>query len=56
MPCNPRLRLRTSGVLASPHSSEAKVKSTRPPTKTRLRPIRSLSEPAVSRMAASVRA
>ena len=56
MPCSPRARLSVSGVPASPHSTEATVKITRPITNTSLRPTRSASEPPVSRSAASVSA
>ena len=56
MPCSARARLRTSGVPASAHSSEATVKITIPITKIRRRPNRSASEPPVSSSAASVSA
>ena len=54
MPCSPRARLSRVGSLAMPQRNEAKVKMPKPIVKTRRRPSRSPSEPAVSRKAASI--
>ena len=56
IPCTPRARISQSGDCAAPHSAEAPVKSTIATRKTRLRPSRSPSEPALSIVAASVSA
>ena len=53
-PCSPRARLSRVGSLEMPQRNEAKVKMPKPIVKTRRRPIRSPSEPAVSRKAARV--
>ena len=53
IPCRPRARLRKVGSGASAQSSEAAEKIASPATKTRRRPSRSASEPAVSTSAAS---
>ena len=52
-PCRPRARFSNVGVPAAAHRTDAAVKSTRPAVKTRRRPRRSASAPAVSRNAAS---
>jgi hypothetical protein len=54
MPCTPRSRLSAVDEFASPQPSEARLKMARPTTNTRRRPSRSPSEPAVSRVAASI--
>ncbi len=54
MPCSPRARLSRVGSLEMPQRNEAKVKIPKPIVKTRRRPSRSPSEPAVSRKAASI--
>ena len=51
-PCPARASVRNRGLGASPHSSEPVVKIATPTAKTRRRPSRSASEPAVSRSAA----
>ena len=56
MPCAPRARISQSGDCAAPQSAEAAVKSAIATRKTRLRPSRSPSEPALSIVAASVSA
>jgi hypothetical protein len=56
MPCRPRARLSRVGSPAIPQRNEAKVKMPKPIVKTRRRPSRSPSEPAVSRKAARVSA
>ena len=53
-PCSPRARLSRVGSPAIPQRNEAKVKIPKPIEKTRRRPSRSPSEPAVSRKAARV--
>src|SRR5271154_4196219 len=53
-PCTARARFSASGLPARPQTAEEAVKTTRPAVNTRLRPIRSATEPAVSRNAASV--
>src|SRR5215208_565536 len=53
-PWRPRARLRRVALGEIPHRNEATVKIKKPNVKTRRRPIRSASEPAVSRNAASV--
>ena len=53
-PWKPRARLSTVGEPASPQSSEARLNRTRPMAKTRRRPNRSASEPAVSSTDASI--
>ena len=53
IPCTPRARISQSGDCAAPQRAEASVKSAIPPRKTRLRPSRSPSEPALSSVAAS---
>ena len=56
VPCTARARLSISGVLDRPQTAEEAVNTNRPVTNTRLRPIRSATEPEVSRNAASVSA
>ena len=56
VPCTARARLSISGVVDRPQTAEALVNTTRPATNTRLRPIRSATEPEVRRNAASVSA
>src|SRR5207249_1239842 len=56
IPCEARARIRKSGELAAPQRAEAAVNRTTPPTKTRLRPSRSASEPALRTQVASARA
>src|SRR5213596_1925714 len=51
-----RARIRKSGDVASPQRSEAAVKSASPRVKTRFRPSRSASEPALSTQVASASA
>ena len=53
-PWKPRARLSGVGEPARPQSSEATVKRTRPMMKTRLRPKRSASDPAVRSTDASI--
>ena len=53
-PCRPRARLSRVGSPEMPQRKEAKVKIPKPIEKTRRRPSRSPSEPAVSRKAARV--
>ena len=55
-PWTPRETLSIVADWASPHASEAAVKATSPVVKTRRRPTRSETAPAVSRNAASVSA
>ena len=54
VPCTARARLSISGVVDSPHTAEEIVNTNRPVANTRLRPIRSATDPEVSRNAASV--
>ena len=56
IPWAPRARISQSGDWAAPQSAEASVKSAIATRKTRLRPSRSPSEPALSIVAASVSA
>ena len=56
IPCTARARFSISGVVERPQTAEEAVKTTRPATNTRRRPIRSATAPAVSRKAASVSA
>ena len=56
MPWTPRDRFRISGVEAAPQTADAAVKSTTPEMKTRFRPSRSPSEPAISTTVASMSA
>ena len=56
MPWAPRARISQSGDCAAPQSAEAPVNSAIATRKTRLRPSRSPSEPAVSMDAARVSA
>ncbi len=56
VPCTARARFSISGVVESPQTAEAPVKTKSPAMKTRLRPIRSETAPEVSRKAARVRA
>ena len=53
-PWKPRARLSTVGVPESPQSSDARLNRARPMAKTRRRPKRSASEPAVSSTEASI--
>ena len=53
MPWPPRAMARKSEPVATPQSSEPAVKMTIPVAKSRRRPYRSASDPAVSRNAAS---
>ena len=53
-PCRPRARFSRVGSPAIPQRNEAKVKIANPIVKTRRRPSRSPSEPAVSRNEASI--
>jgi hypothetical protein len=55
-PCTPRPTFSRSMFPASPQASDATVKTARPETKIRLRPMRSATDPAVTRNAARVRA
>ena len=55
-PCTARARLSISGVVESPQTAEEAVNTISPSVNTRRRPIRSATEPAVSRKAASVSA
>ncbi len=55
-PCTPRETISQSGVVAAPQKAEASVNSAIPLRKTRLRPSRSPSEPALSIMHARVSA
>ena len=54
IPCKPRAKLSRVGSPAIPQRKDAKVKMPRPSEKTRLRPSRSPSDPAVSRKTASI--
>ena len=45
VPCTARARFSISGELDRPQTAEATVNTTRPATNTRLRPIRSATEP-----------
>ena len=56
IPCSARARIRNSGSLAAPQRADAAVKITIPVTKTRLRPKRSATDPAVSVQVASASA
>ena len=56
MPCAPRARISQSGDCAAPQSAEAAVNIAIATRKTRLRPLRSPSDPAVSIVAARVSA
>ena len=56
IPCTPRAMIRKSESLASPQAAEATVKRTIPITKSRFRPNRSASEPAVRTQVASASA
>ena len=56
IPCAPRATISQVGDCAAPHRAEARVKSAIPERKTRLRPSRSPSEPALSNVAARVSA
>src|SRR6202453_6706 len=56
VPWTARARFSISGEVDRPHTAEAPENTTRPARNTRLRPIRSATEPAVSRKAASVSA
>jgi hypothetical protein len=56
IPCTPRARINQSGELAAPQSAEAAVKIAIATRKTRFRPIRSPSEPALRSVVASVSA
>ena len=55
-PWRPRARLRKRGVVAEPQRAEARVKTTTPAMKTRLRPSQSPSVPAFSVQVARRRA
>ncbi len=55
-PCTARARLSISGVVDKPQMAEEAVNTISPSTNTRRRPIRSATDPAVSRKAASVSA
>ena len=55
-PWTPRAMIRKSGSLASPQAAEATVNNVTPRRKTRLRPKRSASEPAVRTQVASASA
>src|SRR5665213_452074 len=48
MPCNARDQMSMGAFVATPHSSEASVKTAKPPTKTCLRPKRSADDPHTS--------
>ena len=54
IPCAPRARFRNRGLEAAPQAAEATVNRTTPVRKTRLRPSRSPSEPALRTTVASV--
>ena len=56
MPWKARARVSCSTVWAAPHAVDPTVKTTSPMTKTRRRPKRSASDPAVSSRAARLRA
>ena len=56
VPWTARARLSISGVVDRPQTAEAIVNTNRPAMNTRLRPIRSATEPEVSRKVASVSA
>ena len=56
IPCAPRATISHSGEVAAPQKAEATVNSAIATRKTRLRPSRSPSEPALSIVAASVSA
>jgi hypothetical protein len=53
IPCAARLRIKNDASGARPQSSEATVKTTKPPAKTLRCPIRSPSDPVTSSIAAS---
>ncbi len=55
-PWTPRARLRNRGLVARPHRAEEAVNTINPVRKTRWRPSRSASDPAVRSRAASVSA
>ncbi len=56
IPWTARERMRNNGSLATPQSADASVNSTIPIVKTRLRPNRSATDPAVRTHVASVSA
>ncbi len=56
IPWRPRARFRKRGEVAAPQRAEAAVKMRTPAMKTRFRPSRSPSEPAVSVTVASISA
>ena len=56
IPWTARARMRNSGSLATPQSADASVNKTIPIVKTRLRPNRSETDPAVRTNVASVSA